>query len=604
MGKSGSSVSAALVRRGTHFLSYIYNGVCLPAGTNLLEQTMTTSHEHSGPFADEISIAVLIPAYQPDPVLAEIVRALAELGFAAIVLIDDGSGPRYRWIFDRLAPLENVRVIRHAVNLGKGAALKTGINYVLVEYPGVAGIVTAGANGKHDPAAVSSVARRFAKNPEALVLGTRAFAGRIPLRSRLGISITRGVMRLVAGQRLSDTQTGLRAIPRGLLERMLSVPASGYEFELEMLIAAKHLGVEVIEQPVQAILEPGNPAPHFQPLRDSMRIYFVLLRYGFISLTTSGLDNLAFYIFLRASGMIAASLIGARFVSLTFNYIFVRKVVFLSSAQHRVVLPRYLLLGGANVCASYALISFLTRILPLRVMSAKVLAETFLFVANFAIQRDFIFARRSPAAESAAPKIGKNDKTPRAPRDSSALLLPLLRRFSATGGDWVGTIAEIGGADGHFLDGVLASLHPTAYHVIDDDESGLALLKARVHDRPDVVLHSRNVLDSGDPGFRADLVFSAGLVDQFNRARIQGAIQAHFDILRSGGHAVIAFRTPGRLYSRTTEFFRPGHALDESALNSEELAAALKEWGEIVFETTAGWHDRTQRVIVVRKNSP
>jgi hypothetical protein len=118
------------------------------------------------------------------------------------------------------------------------------------------------------------------------------------------------------------------------------------------------------------------------------------------------------------------------------------------------------------------------------------------------------------------------------------------------------------------------------------------------------VLHSRKVLESGDPGFRADLVFSAGLVDQFNRARIQAAIQAHFDILRDGGYAVIAFRTPGRLYSRTTEFFRPGLALDEPALNSEELAAALKEWGEIVFETTAGWQDRTQRVMVVRKNVP
>jgi hypothetical protein len=168
-------------------------------------------------------------------------------------------------------------------------------------------------------------------------------------------------------------------------------------------------------------------------------------------------------------------------------------------------------------------------------------------------------------------------------------------------GDRVGTIAEIGGADGHFLDGILTSIRPAAYHVIDDDEPGLSLLKKRVGGRPDVALHSRNVLESGDPGFEADLVFSAGLVDQFNRARIQAAIQAHFDILRTGGHAVIAFRTPGRLYSRTTEFFRPGRALDESALNSEELAAALRERGEIVFETTAGWHGRTQRVMVVRK---
>jgi glycosyltransferase involved in cell wall biosynthesis len=257
-------------------------------------------------------IAALIPAYQPGPVLIEAVKTLAASGFTAIVLIDDGSGPDYRWIFDRVAPLERVRVIRHAVNLGKGAALKTGINYVLVEYPEVAGIVTADADGQHDPADVSSVARRFAANPAALVLGTREFAGQSPLRSRLGNTITRGTMRLVVGQRLSDTQTGLRAIPRGLLERMLSVPASGYEFELEMLIAAKHLGVQVIEQPIRTIYEPGNPTSHFQPLRDSMRIYFVLLRFGFISLVTSGVDNLGFYIFFHASGIVAASLVCAR----------------------------------------------------------------------------------------------------------------------------------------------------------------------------------------------------------------------------------------------------------------------------------------------------
>src|SRR5437660_575900 len=83
-------------------------------------------------------------------------------------------------------------------------------------------------------------------------------------------------------------------------------PASGYEFELEMLIAAKHLGLTVLEEPIRTIYEPGNPTSHFQPLRDSMRIYFVLLRFGFISMMTAGLDNLAFYLFFHASGTVVA----------------------------------------------------------------------------------------------------------------------------------------------------------------------------------------------------------------------------------------------------------------------------------------------------------
>jgi glycosyltransferase involved in cell wall biosynthesis len=355
--------------------------------------TVVTS-DNASPVA-LISVAILIPAYQPGPALVEITRSLADEGFTAIVVVDDGSGAECAWIFDQISHFPGVRVLRHAVNLGKGAALKTGINCLLVDYPGLAGIVTVDADGQHDPADVARVARRFAATPEALVLGARAFAGHVPLRSRLGNSITQTAMRVVVGQRLSDTQTGLRAIPRGLAERMLSVAASGYEFELEMLIAAKHLGFEVTEQPIQTIYEAGNPTSHFEPLRDSMRIYFVLLRFGMISMLTAGLDNLLFYTFFRASGIVGLSLFGARAIALGFNYAAVRKAVFLSRQQHQIALPRYLMLAAANVCLSYSLISFLSGTLSVGVMTAKISVETVLFIGNFAIQRDFVFARRS-----------------------------------------------------------------------------------------------------------------------------------------------------------------------------------------------------------------
>ena len=360
--------------------------------------TSATTNDASTALA-AISMAALIPAYQPEPVLLDIVRSLSGAGFTAVVVIDDGSGPDYACIFDQARGLAGVKVIRHAVNLGKGAALKTGMNDLLVEYPDLAGIVTVDADGQHDPGDVERVARRFAENPEALVLGSREFSGHVPLRSRLGNTITQKVMRVVAGQQLGDTQTGLRAIPRPLVERMLKVPASGYEFELEMLIAAKHLGFDVIELPIKTIYEAGNPTSHFEPLRDSMRIYFVLLRFGLISMLTACLDNLVFYIFYRASGVIAASLFGARVIALAFNYAAVRRAVFLSREQHKIVLPRYLLLAAANVTLSYALITFLTGYLSVAVIPAKISVESVLFIGNFAIQRDFVFARRATRSE-------------------------------------------------------------------------------------------------------------------------------------------------------------------------------------------------------------
>jgi putative flippase GtrA len=344
------------------------------------------------------TLVVVIPAYQPGRALVDLVRDLAGAAMTAVVVVDDGSGPRYRFIFDETLQLGNVRVLRHAINLGKGAALKTGINYALVEYPGLTGIVTADADGQHNPPDIRNVAKRFVQSPEALVLGTRTFEGQIPLRSRLGNSVTRQVMRFAVGHRLADTQTGLRAIPRGLLKPLLQVTAQGYEFELEMLIAARHLGISVVEQPISTIYEKGNPTSHFHPLRDSMRIYFVLLRYTMISLAASGLDNLLFYIFLRATGVVPGSLLAARCLAMCFNYVAVRNAVFLSKEPHRTVLPRYFLLVAANVCVSYSIVSFVTARFQVGVMPAKVLTESFLFIANFALQRDFVFARRPPAA--------------------------------------------------------------------------------------------------------------------------------------------------------------------------------------------------------------
>jgi len=233
----------------------------------------------------------------------------------AVVVVDDGSGPGYGQIFEKIAELPKTRVISHPVNLGKGAALKAGINFVLSDFPEVAGVLTADADGQHHPSDVLKVRERFEKDPEALVLGVRSFNGRIPFRSRLGNEITRRIMRAVLGHNLSDTQTGLRAIPRTLLPKLLEASGSGYEFELEMLIAVKHLGVRVIEQPIRTIYEPGNPSSHFRPLHDSMRIYFVLLRFSLISVATAALDNLTFFGLFSATGNILLSQAGARIAS-------------------------------------------------------------------------------------------------------------------------------------------------------------------------------------------------------------------------------------------------------------------------------------------------
>ena len=163
-------------------------------------------------------IPVLIPAYKPGRALVELVRRLSAAAVSAVIIVDDGSGPSYQSLFEELRLFPRTHLLRHAVNLGKGAALKTGINYALCNFPCMCGMVTADADGQHAFEDILAVAAKIKEGTGALILGVRQFRGNtIPLRSRLGNALTRGVFRVLVGESVADTQTGLRGIPAALL---------------------------------------------------------------------------------------------------------------------------------------------------------------------------------------------------------------------------------------------------------------------------------------------------------------------------------------------------------------------------------------------------
>jgi glycosyltransferase involved in cell wall biosynthesis len=344
------------------------------------------------------SMVVLIPAYQPGDSFIGLIRTLSNGQGPAIVVVDDGSGVDFAATFKRAENLPRVTVLHHPHNLGKGAGLKTGMTHILARYSKIAGVVTADADGQHDPADVLKLCERLAQSPQMLIMGVRGFEGSVPFRSRFGNELTRKVMRVVLGRDISDTQSGLRAIPRGLMERLLTVSSSGYQFETEMLVAAKHLGVRVAEQPIRTIYEPNNPSSHFHPLWDSMRIYFVLLRFSIIAMASAAIDNSLFYLAIHWFGasLIPAQL-GARAVSILFNYATVRRAAFHSGEPHHVVLPRYLALVVINLILSFTGIKLLTGVFSFGLIEAKLTAETLLFFLNFAVQRDLVFTRRRRA---------------------------------------------------------------------------------------------------------------------------------------------------------------------------------------------------------------
>jgi len=346
-------------------------------------------------------MALLIPAYQPNQRLVELVNQLEAINknngaFTAIVIINDGSGTKYDSIFKTVAQLPQVTVIHHAINLGKGAALKTGFNHILIQWPDVMHIVTADADGQHAPDDIMTIAHAAAHDPGTLILGARTFQRTIPLRSLLGNQITRLVMGFFTGLKLADTQTGLRAWPRQLAMQSLRIPINGYDFEMETLVRAKEwLGsdLRLKEVSITTIYEEGNRLSHFNPLFDSMRIYFVFIRYCGSGFLTALVDNIVFIIAFSISGSVLRSQVISRAAGAAVSFLFSRHIVFRSSANYFYAITKFIMLVIAFGFLSYGMIHFLNSSLGMRVISAKILAELILFLASFAIQRDFIFKR-------------------------------------------------------------------------------------------------------------------------------------------------------------------------------------------------------------------
>jgi putative flippase GtrA len=275
--------------------------------------------------------------------------------------------------------------------MGMGAALKTGFRHALVTWPEARGIVAADADAQHAAADIVRVTSAMRENPGWIVLGARLFRN-APLRSRFGNEITALLFRLFTGHKLADTQTGLRGWPRAACARNVHLAIDGFDYQLECLLAAKESFLEI---PIQTIYLEGNKSSHFNPIKDSMRIYFVLLRYCGSSIAATAIDSAIFYPMYFATGNLIASQATARGVAAVAIFFLVRNVVFHSHARVFTSFVGFMALVIVSGLISYSLIGFLHQLLGLGVPIAKIMSETVLFVGNFAIQRLFIFGKNS-----------------------------------------------------------------------------------------------------------------------------------------------------------------------------------------------------------------
>ena len=227
-----------------------------------------------------IPITLLIPAYNPQPVLLDLINQAINQKIKHIVVINDGSiNPQSLSLFDSLRTDSRIVVLDHPHNIGKGAALKTGFKYIALYLADCVGVVTADADGQHVIDDILKVGQTLIKDPNNLVLGVRAFDNGVPFRSKIGNVVTRWVFKKITGLTITDTQTGLRGI--GLINKpiYLEIPSNRYEFELDMLLISNSNGIKITEVPTKTIYLNNNKSSHFSPFFDSMRIYSVFLKF-------------------------------------------------------------------------------------------------------------------------------------------------------------------------------------------------------------------------------------------------------------------------------------------------------------------------------------
>lgn len=239
-------------------------------------------------------VVVLVPCYNPNEKIME--KFLDELtkNFENIVFINDGCSKKHDKFFEKIA--KDYPVLKHHINFGKGRGLKTGINYILNEYKKSSVIVTADCDGQHSVNDIKKCADAALKNPDDLILGVRNFHEKgVPVKSKFGNIITRNVLYNFVGVGVSDTQTGLRAMSYGVAIKLLGLPGERYEYETNVLIATKYENIDIKEVEIDTIYINNNATSHFNPFKDSVKVYKIFLYYILVTFMAYLVESFIFY---------------------------------------------------------------------------------------------------------------------------------------------------------------------------------------------------------------------------------------------------------------------------------------------------------------------
>lgn len=356
-------------------------------------------------------IILLVPAYNPDERIMEQFLQDLTKEFTRILIVDDGSKKTHLSFFQKIEK-RGIPVLHHETNRGKGRAIKTGFEYILSNYKDFTGVITADCDGQHTVSDIKKCALKLRETPNDLIVGCRNFDDKnVPERSKFGNKLTRSVFKIFIGISITDTQSGLRGFSEELMKLFLKTEGERYEYETNMLIDCKKYDINIQEVMIQTVYLNHNQGSHFNPIKDSLKIYKLFFKYIVTATSSFILDIAMFSVllqFISVKSNILIATILARIISSVYNFILNYKFVFRKGTRDSIW--KYIILAIFQMFVSGYAVTYLAACLALNKTIIKIMVDTFIFIINFIIQREWVFqekkkAKRIPPPENLNKKI-------------------------------------------------------------------------------------------------------------------------------------------------------------------------------------------------------
>jgi glycosyltransferase involved in cell wall biosynthesis len=212
---------------------------------------------------------VIIPAYNIEKTLSRVIKG-AQKYVEKVIVVDDGSTDA-TFIRAREA---GVTVLKHEKNLGKGNALRTGLEHVLKG--GFDQIILMDGDGQHDPNEIPRFLKAAQDSQADIIVGSRMESVKDMPRDRLAVNrIGSFLTSLLARQRIPDSQSGYRLVKSGVLKK-ITLTSRRYDVESEMLIKAGKRGFGIKSIPIKTIYR--QEISHFRKFWDTLRFIKLILK--------------------------------------------------------------------------------------------------------------------------------------------------------------------------------------------------------------------------------------------------------------------------------------------------------------------------------------